>query len=128
MATVPTGRSNRENRGGAGAVGRAEALRYNALAAECAGVLVDDRAVGFVVGIEGNARRRGAQQPRQNLFSRRKRPPAQILAVKFDVIPSCRSPRAPVKRRSVARSAAPAVAHADAHSSPEAPSTAIFAT
>jgi hypothetical protein len=69
---------------GAGALGRAEALRYNALAAECAGVLVDNRAVGFVVGIEGNARRRAAQPPRQNLFSRRKRPPAQILAVKFE--------------------------------------------
>jgi hypothetical protein len=47
-------------------------------------MLVDDRAVGFVVGIEGNARRRAAQQPRQNLSSRRKRRFARILAVEFE--------------------------------------------
>jgi hypothetical protein len=44
----------------------------------------DGRAVGFVVGIEGNARSRATQQPRQNLFSGRKRRFAHILAVKFE--------------------------------------------
>jgi hypothetical protein len=54
-----------------GAVRRAQALRYDALAAERGRrAVIDDRALGLVVGIEGNTRRRAAQQPRQNLSPR----------------------------------------------------------
>jgi hypothetical protein len=45
----------------AGAVCRAEALRHNALAAEPAGLLIDDLAVADVAVVEGDTRMRTAQ-------------------------------------------------------------------
>jgi hypothetical protein len=62
------------------------ALRHDALTAERAGVLVDDRALGLVMGIERDARLCATQQPRQGRFARFERLPAQILAVELEQV------------------------------------------
>src|SRR6185503_708501 len=65
---------------------RAEPLRHNALTAERAGVLVEDRAVAVVVLVEDDARMRAAQQISQEGLAVFNRCPAQIPAVEFEQI------------------------------------------
>jgi hypothetical protein len=55
--------------GPTGAVGRAEALRHDALAAERAGVLEEHRAVAEVMLVEGDALLGAVQKLRQEIFA-----------------------------------------------------------
>jgi hypothetical protein len=70
------------------AIRRAEALRHDALAAEHAGVLVDDRAVGIVMLIVGDACMRVAQELGQLAFALLDRHVPQVLAVEFEQVES----------------------------------------
>jgi len=69
--------------GAAGAVRRAEPLRHNVLAAELAGLPVDNVAVADIVLVDRDARMRTAQQLGQPGVARFDRQPAQILAVEL---------------------------------------------
>ena len=68
--------------GAAGSIGRAKALRNDALAAERAGLLVDDRAVVFEMAlnaIPGSS----AQQALEGSFAHLDRLASQILAIEL---------------------------------------------
>ena len=70
----------------AGAVGRAQPFRHDALAAERAGVLVDDRAVGLVMLIVDDAAARPVQQLRQRGLALLERRPAHVLPIELEEI------------------------------------------
>ena len=69
----------------AGAVGRAEALRQDTIAAERAGVFVDSRTVATVALIEGDAAGRPAQQLRERGLALLNRRPAHVLPVGLEL-------------------------------------------
>jgi hypothetical protein len=70
----------------AGTVRRAESLGHGALAAELAGLLIDDLAVADVVLVEGDAWRWLAQQLGKPGLAHLDRQPAQVLAVEFEQV------------------------------------------
>ena len=70
----------------AGAVGRTEPLRDDALAAERAGVLEDYSAVAGVVLVEGDTFMRMAQKLRQRVFALLDRCTPQVRAVQFEQV------------------------------------------
>jgi hypothetical protein len=78
-----------------GAVRRAEPLRHDALAAEFAGLPIDDIAVADIVRVERDTGRAIAQQPGQQLLTLFDRQPAHFLVVKLKQVESAQHrPRA----------------------------------
>jgi hypothetical protein len=70
----------------AGTIGRPEPLRHNALAAERASVLEDDRAVALKMFIEGDTRMGFAHQAGERALARLDRKLAQIVAVQLQKV------------------------------------------
>jgi hypothetical protein len=74
--------------GSAGAIRRAEALRHDALGAECAGVLEDDRSLARVVLVEGDGLGAVTQKLRQDALALLDRRAPQVLAIQFEQVES----------------------------------------
>ena len=87
--------------GAAGAVSRAEPLRHDALAAELAGLAIDDRAGADVMLVERDAGVRLTQQLSQHSLALFDRQSAHLLVVKFRQIEGESTACEPERRRRI---------------------------